>query len=167
MKLKKFNEMFDPMGSWNPKHSDNQPTEETPVIEEPKEDTEYLKKLPADPEKLTAALDGGLDPTTGHNLLLRVCFRDNLKESFNILIDRIKEFNYGDYNDVKSHLLKHASQYGRIEFLNKFDELGFFDELSEKDWEDLFTWLRISRQLNDPKEKEKVQNFLLDIQRTK
>lgn len=24
MKLKKFNEMWDPMGSWNPKHSDNQ-----------------------------------------------------------------------------------------------------------------------------------------------
>ena len=82
MKLKKFNEMFDPMGSWNPKHSDNQSTEETPVIEEPKEDLEYLIKLPANPEKLTAALDGGLDPSTMMQLLLRVCFRDNLTESF-------------------------------------------------------------------------------------
>ena len=24
MKLKKFNEMWDPMGSWSPKHTDNQ-----------------------------------------------------------------------------------------------------------------------------------------------
>jgi hypothetical protein len=173
MKLKKFNEMWDPMGSWSPKHPDNQSTEKNPVIDEPKEeensvkeDPEYLKKLPTNPEELTTALDAGLDPTTGHNLLLRVCFRDNLKESFNILADRIKEFNYGDYKEAKLHLLKHTSQYGRIEFLNKFYQIGLFDELSDSDWEDLFTWLKISRQL-DNTEKEKVKNFLLGIQKSK
>jgi hypothetical protein len=44
MKLKKFNEMFDPMGTWNPKQLDNQsePKEETSVTEE--EIKEELKK---------------------------------------------------------------------------------------------------------------------------
>jgi len=30
----KFNEMFDPMGSWNPKHPDNQIGKETPEVKE-------------------------------------------------------------------------------------------------------------------------------------
>jgi hypothetical protein len=166
MKLKKFNEMWDPMGSWDPKQMED--------IEKPKEDpdqmpvsTEYLRKLPTNPEKLTKALDEGLDPTILQNFLLRICLRDNLIESINILIDRIKEFNYGNYTGAKLHILKHTSQYGRIKILNKFNKLGFFDELSDRDWEDLLIWLNISRQLKDSGEKEKVKKFLLDIKTKK
>ena len=176
MKLKKFNEMFDPMGSWDPKQLDNKSTERTednPVIDEElpikaikgkiNTDPEYIRKLPNNPEELTSVLDAGLDPTFAQNILLRVCFRDNLKDSFNILIDRIKEFNYGNYNNAKSHILKQATEYGRIEFLKKFYELGYFNDFNDSDWDDLLTWLRISRQMKNSDDKKKTEQFLLDL----
>ena len=45
MKLKKFNEMWDPMGSWSPKHPDNQiAKKEEPKIVTVQEIKEELKK---------------------------------------------------------------------------------------------------------------------------
>lgn len=34
MRLKKFNEMFDPMGSWNPRHTDNTKKQVSGLIDE-------------------------------------------------------------------------------------------------------------------------------------
>jgi hypothetical protein len=190
MKLKKFNEMFDPMGSWNPKQLDNQsepkqldnqsepkqetPTEESELSSEVKKedfkDQEYLKSLPNNPEKLRNALDKGLDPSTIQQLLLRVCFRDNLIESCGILVDCMKDddITYGTTTgkEAKSNLCKRAAEYGRIEFLNKFYELGWFNDFDNEDWEDILTWLKISRQMkNRPDDKEKTEKFLLDIKK--
>jgi len=165
--LKKFNEEFDPMGSWNPNHSSNK-------IKKEFSDDE-LKELVKDSNSLEEAFEEGLDPTIKSNILLRLCFRDNLVNSFNTLIDRIiEEDNFGTdaiSRDVtKLKLAQWASEYGRIEFLKKFNELGWFNDFSEKNWDDLFNWLRISRILNRENredDKEKTKQFLLNIKSEK
>lgn len=184
MKLKKFNEMWDPMGSWDPKHPDNQSTDKNPVIEEePKnsqfsgkkvdfKNQEFIKSLPSNPNKLREALDAGLDPSTMEQLLLRVCFRDNSKESFELLVNQMKDddITYGSNTgkEAKSNLCKRAAEYGRIEFLNKFYGLGWFNDFDNEDWKDILTWLEISRQMkNSPEQKEKTKKFLLGIQKSK
>lgn len=172
MKLKKFNEMFDPMGSWDPKHPDNQIGKETPEVsneapEVSKEDfknPEYVKSLISNPETLRKALDEGLEPTAMSNILLRVCFRDNSKESFDILIDSIK--NKISDKEEKLHIIKHASQYGRIDFLKEFENIGWFKEFDDNDWVSLFEWLKLSRQMNDRlDDKEKTRQFLLNLKK--
>jgi len=168
MKLKKFNEMFDPMGSWDPKHPDNQIEKETPEVKEVSNEDfknpEYVKSLPANPEKLIKALDEGLDPTTMSHILLRVCFRDNLKESFEILMSLIKE---KDLNSLQKLLLcKYSAEYGRIEFLKEFESLDWFKEFDETDWKNLLEWLELSRQMkNRPDDKEKTKQFLLSLKK--
>ena len=94
MKLKKFNEMWDPMGSWSPKHSDNQ-TEKTPV-DEPTEQTVYPRENQE---------DLSWDPKQLDNKSTEGTTREEVKDE---LIKRMKihkSLNYGDNTEIRAEQL--------------------------------------------------------------
>jgi hypothetical protein len=95
MKLKKFNEMWDPMGSWSPKHPDNQTTEENPIIEEIKE--ELKKRLKDSVYNKTGTLDDRIKQLLKiHKTWLdRVIKTNSIEEIVNSIVKYEKNLNNG------------------------------------------------------------------------
>jgi hypothetical protein len=115
-------------------------------------------------EPLQFCLSAGLDPNFEQSLPLRACYKGTWKdqrnvgepyyEPFLLLIEYIKKTKlWKDLLDGKGNqIIKWAAEYGRIECLEYFKDAGLFEKISEGDWDDIFTWIKISRKrLRDSK----------------
>ena len=60
-------------------------------------------------------------------------------------IEKTKEWDELVNKGKGNQIIKWAAEYGRIECLEYFKESGIFDSISDSDWDDIFTWIRISR----------------------
>ena len=98
MKLKKFNEMFDPMGSWNPKQLDNklidEKTEGT-TREEVKE--ELIKRMKDSVYNKVGSLDDRIEQLLKiHKTWLdRVIKTNSIEEIVNSIVKYEKNLNNG------------------------------------------------------------------------
>lgn len=119
---------------------------------------EIFKNVVNEVEPLQFCLSAGLDPNFGSSLPLRACYKgtwekvtgntgESYYEPFLLLMDYIKKTKlWKDLLDGKGNqIIKWAAEYGRIECLEYFKEAGLFDKISDSDWDDIFTWIKISR----------------------
>jgi hypothetical protein len=125
---------------------------------------EIFKNVVNEVEPLQFCLSAGLDPNFGQSLPLRACYKgtwtkvDNVGkpyyEPFLLLMEYIKKTKlWKDLLEGKGNqIIKWAAEYGRIEILEYFKEAGLFEKISDGDWDDIFTWIKISRKrLKDSK----------------
>jgi len=99
MKLKKFNEMWDPMGSWNPKHTDNQISkkEEPKIVTEQEIKEELKKRLKDSVYNKVGSLDDRIEQLLKiHKTWLdRVIKTDSIEEIVNSIVKYEKNLNNG------------------------------------------------------------------------
>lgn len=125
---------------------------------------EIFKNVVNAVEPLQFCLSAGLDPNFGQSLPLRACYKGTWKdqrnvgepyyEPFLLLMEYIKKTKlWKDLLEGKGNqIIKWAAEYGRIEILEYFKEAGLFEKISDGDWDDIFTWIKISRKrLRDSK----------------
>ena len=125
---------------------------------------EIFKNVVNAVEPLQFCLSAGLDPNFGQSLPLRACYKgtwskvDNVGkpyyEPFLLLMEYIKKTKLLEdlLNGKGNQIIKWAAEYGRIECLEYFKEAGLFEKISDGDWDDIFTWIKISRKrLKDSK----------------
>ena len=125
---------------------------------------EIFKNVVNAVEPLQFCLSAGLDPNFGQSLPLRACYKgtwskvDNVGkpyyEPFLLLMEYIKKTKLWQdlLNGKGNQIIKWAAEYGRIECLEYFKEAGLFEKISDGDWDDIFTWIKISRKrLKDSK----------------
>ncbi len=118
---------------------------------------EIFKNVVNEVNALQFCLSAGLDPNFGQSLPLRACYKGTWKnindvgesyyKPFILLIDYIKKTKLWDeiLNGKGNQIIKWAAEYGRIECLKYYKEAGIFDKISDNDWDDIFTWIKISR----------------------
>lgn len=123
-------------------------------------------------EPLQFCLSAGLDPNFEQSLPLRACYQGTFKsitepgepyyDSFLLLMEYIKKTKlWQDLLDGKGNqIIKWAAEYARIEILEYFKEEGLFDKISDSDYNDIFTWIKISRRAMRDKKIE-VINWLV------
>jgi hypothetical protein len=99
MKLKKFNEMWDPMGSWSPKHPDNQiaKKEEPKIVTEQEIKEELKKRLKDSVYNKVGSLDDRIEQLLKiHKTWLdRVIKTDSIEEIVNSIVKYEKNLNNG------------------------------------------------------------------------
>lgn len=136
-----------------------------------------FKSVINDKEALHYCLNAGLDPTFEHHLPLRACIKgtydknnkpgEQYYESFLILMKYMERTSdiVKVLHDGNGMSAKWAGEYGRLDMLKYFDELGLFKNYTTKDWDDIVGnskildkdgkpkkgWITISRMLPDVK----------------
>lgn len=118
-----------------------------------------FKNVVSSVEPLQFCLSAGLDPNFEQSLPLRACYKGTWQdlrnqgepyyEPFLLLMEYIKKTKlWKDLLDGKGNqIIKWACEYGRIQILEYFKEAGLFEKISEGDWDDIFTWIKISRKV--------------------
>jgi hypothetical protein len=118
-----------------------------------------FKNVVSSVEPLQFCLSAGLDPNFEQSLPLRACYKGTWQdmrnegepyyEPFLLLMEYIKKTKlWQDLLDGKGNqIIKWACEYGRVEILEYYNDAGFFDKISEDDWGDIFTWIKISRKV--------------------
>jgi hypothetical protein len=131
-----------------------------------------FKRVVNEVEPLQFCLSAGLDPNFGSSLPLRSCFQgtwvdsknkpgESYYDSFLLLMEYIKKTKLWDdlIKGNGNQIIKWAAEYGRIECLKYLKEIKILDNISDSDWGDIFTWIRISRK-RAKEDKIKVINWI-------
>ena len=127
-------------------------------------------------KSLQYCLYAGLDPAFNSYMPFRHAFKGSWKgpsdtgepymESFDLLLKYMEKTGgsgtLAEKLTVKGNMFpKWAGEYGRVEVLEKFVEIGLFDSFTDKDWNDILIWVEIGRKMT-PKQKEDTLKLLKD-----
>jgi hypothetical protein len=168
--LKKFNEDFDPMGSWDPKHPSNLENEVDTNFESLSKMIGNLLKVLQYPKKLKEYLDENTKNTKlkeeiSNGMGIRGCIKgswksknevgDSFYESFVILFDFIGSDIKTSFNDRNLfEFTQFAAEFCRLDILEYLESIGCLKVTPY-----IISWLEISRR-QPQADKEKVLDYL-------
>jgi len=142
--------------------------------------SDVFKSVVPDTEALDYCLKAGLDPLFSHNMPLRKCFSgtyDTLNaagaankkkgepywESFLMMMKYLERKDIVETLYFKGGMItKWATDYGRTECLDYFEKTGVYKKYTEKDWNDLFEWIDVSRS-SSPEVKAETLKYVKEL----
>ena len=142
--------------------------------------SDVFKSVVPDTEALDYCLKAGLDPLFSHNMPLRKCFEGNYTilnpsgtnakkkgepywESFLMMMKYLERKDVVETLYFKGGMIsKWASDFGRTECLEYFEKTGVYKKYTEKDWNDLFEWIEVSR-MSSPETKAETTKFVKEL----
>jgi hypothetical protein len=144
--------------------------------------SDVFKSVVPDTEALDYCLKAGLDPLFSHNMPLRKCFEGNYLilnssgtntkkkgepywESFLMMMKYLERKDVVETLYFKGGMIsKWASDFGRTECLEYFEKTGVYKKYTEKDWNDLFEWIEVSR-MSSTETKAETLKFVKELKK--